>query len=138
VNNFAAIDATPAVLAAVLGVLGLGVLGQFTISATQRRRRDFAVLKVLGVCRPQLTAVTCWQASVVAAAALALGIPAGIAGGRAAWLLFADQAGLSGQVMLPLLVVWMIPATLGAALLVAWLPARSVARLAPGTILHAE
>ncbi len=30
VSNYAAIDATPAVLAAVLAVLGLGVLAQFT------------------------------------------------------------------------------------------------------------
>ncbi len=138
VNNYAAIDATPAVLAAVLASLGLGVLAQYTVSATQRGRRDFAILKVLGACRPQLTAAACWQATVVAAAALALGIPTGIAAGRTAWLLFSAQAGLPGQVTVPLPVLWVIPATLGAAILIAWPPARSVARIAPGTTLRTE
>jgi hypothetical protein len=41
-------------------------------------------------------------------------------------------------VIVPLPVLWMIPATLGTAILIAWPPARSVARLAPGTTLRAE
>ena len=42
VNNYAAIDGTPAVLAGVLAVLGLGVLAQFTVASARRRRRDYA------------------------------------------------------------------------------------------------
>ena len=53
VNNYAAIDATPAVLAAVLALLGLGVLAQFTVASARRSRRDFAILKVLGMTPPR-------------------------------------------------------------------------------------
>ena len=95
VTNYASIDATPAVLAAILAVLGLAVLAQFTTASARRRRRDFAVLKVLGMVRSQLGAVTCWQVSTVTAVALLAGLPLGIAGGRWAWQLFASQAGLA-------------------------------------------
>jgi MacB-like periplasmic core domain/FtsX-like permease family len=64
VNNYAAIDGTPAVLAGVLAVLGLGVLAQFTVASARRRRRDYAILKVLGLRRAQLRAVALWQAAL--------------------------------------------------------------------------
>ena len=51
VTNYAAIDATPEVLAGVLAVLGLAVLAQFILASARRRRRDFALLKVLGMFR---------------------------------------------------------------------------------------
>ncbi len=94
VSNYAAIDGTPAVLAAVLAILGLGVLAQFTIASARRSRRDYAILKVLGMTRRDLRAVAFCQAATVTVAALVLGIPLGIAGGRWAWQLFAGQAGL--------------------------------------------
>jgi hypothetical protein len=82
VNNYAAIDGTPAVLAGVLAVLGLGVLAQFTVASARRRRRDYAILKVLGLRRAQLRAIALWQASAVTVAALVIGIPLGIAAGH--------------------------------------------------------
>lgn len=65
VDNFARIDGTPEVLAAILAVLGLAVLGQFAVVSARRRRHDFAVLKTLGLLRRQLAAVTAWQVTVV-------------------------------------------------------------------------
>ena len=138
VNNYAAIDGTPTVLAGVLAVLGLGVLAQFTVASARRRRRDYAVLKVLGLRRAQLRAVALWQASAVTAAALVIGIPLGVAAGRWAWQLFASQAGLSGGAVTPLPVLWLIPAALAAAALVALPAARSVARIAAATTLRSE
>jgi hypothetical protein len=138
VSNYAAIDATPAVLAGVLAALGLGVLAQFTVSATRRRRRDFAILKVLGTTRGQLASVACWQAATVTAAGLTLGIPVGIGGGRVAYLLFSGQVGLPNEAVVPLPVLWMIPVTLAAAVLIAFPPARSVARVAAATTLRSE
>ena len=102
VNNFAAIDATPAVLAAVLALLGLGVLAQFTIASARRSRRDFAILKVLGMTRRDLRAVSFCQAATVTVAGLAVGIPLGIVGGHWAWQLFAGQAGLPPDAITPL------------------------------------
>ena len=138
VNNFAGIDATPAVLAAVLAVLGLGVLAQFTISSARRGRHDFAVLKVLGMTRRDLRAVAFCHAATVIVAALAVGIPLGVAGGRWAWQLFAGQAGLPPDAVTPLPVLWMIPVALALAVAVAAPTARSVARVRTTATLRAE
>jgi hypothetical protein len=138
VANYASIDATPLVLAGVLAVLGLAVLAQFILASARRRRRDFAVLKVLGMFRRDLSAVGFWQVATVTVVALAVGVPLGIAGGRWAWQLFAGQAGLPGGAITPLSVLWMIPATLLAAALVALPPARSVARVPAAATLRSE
>jgi hypothetical protein len=138
VNNYAAIDGTPAVLAAVLALLGLGVLAQFTIASARRSRRDFAILKVLGMTRRDLRAVSFCQAATVTVAGLAVGIPLGILGGHWAWQLFAGQTGLPPDTITPLPVLWIIPATLAVALLVASPTARSVSRLPATAALRAE
>ena len=93
-------------------MLGLAVLAQFILASARRRRRDFALLKVLGMFRRELSAVAFWQVATVTAVALVVGVPLGIAGGRWAWQLFADQAGLPPDAITPLPVLWMIPATL--------------------------
>jgi hypothetical protein len=138
VANYASIDATPIILAGVLAVLGLAVLAQFILASARRRRHDFAMLKVLGMFRRDLRAVAFWQVATVTAAALAAGVPLGIAGGRWAWQLFANQAGLPAGAITPLPVLWMIPATLLAAALVALPPARSVARVPAAATLRSE
>jgi putative ABC transport system permease protein len=138
VNNYAAIDATPEILAGVLALLGLVVLAQFIFASARRGRRDFALLKVLGMFRRDLSAVAFWQVATVTAVALVVGIPLGIAGGRWAWQLFANQAGLDPGTITPLPVLWMIPATLAVAALVALPPARSVARIPAAATLRSE
>ena len=138
VNNYAAIDATPEILAGVLAVLGLAVLAQFVLASARARRRDFALLKVLGMFRREISAVAFWQVATVTAVALAVGVPLGIAAGRWAWHLFANQAGLPPDPVTPLSVLWMIPATLLIAALVALPPARSVARVPAAATLRSE
>jgi hypothetical protein len=138
VNNYAAIDGTPVILAGVLAVLGLAVLAQFILASARRRRRDFALLKVLGMFRRDLSAVALWQVATVTAVALVVGMPLGIAGGRWAWQLFANQAGLPTDAITSLPVLWIIPATLLVAALVALPPARSVARVPAAATLRSE
>jgi ABC-type antimicrobial peptide transport system permease subunit len=138
VNNYAAIDATPVILAGVLAVLGLAVLAQFILASARRRRRDFALLKVLGMFHRDLSAIALWQVATVTAVALVVGVPLGIAGGRWAWQLFANQAGLPTDAITPLPVLWMIPATLLIAALIALPPARSVARVPAAATLRSE
>jgi ABC-type lipoprotein release transport system permease subunit len=138
VTNYAAIDATPQVLAGVLAVLGLAVLAQFVVTSARRRRRDFAILKVLGLARAQLRSVTFWQVSTVTLVALAIGTPLGVAGGHWAWQLFASQAGLSSAGVIPLPLLWMIPVTLLAANLIALPTARTASRLRTGATLRSE
>ena len=82
ITNYASIDRTPAILAALLAVLGIAALGQFIVLSGRRRRRDFAILKALGMFRRQVSAITAWQASTLTGLALLAGLPLGIAAGR--------------------------------------------------------
>ena len=80
VVNYARIDGTPEVLAGILALLGLAVLAQFAMDSARRRRRDFAVLRTLGLLRGQLIAITAWQAAAMTGLALLVGLPLGVAG----------------------------------------------------------
>ena len=54
----------------------------------RRRRRDFAILKALGLLRRQVSSITAWQVSILTGLALLAGLPLGIAVGRWSWALF--------------------------------------------------
>jgi hypothetical protein len=138
VANYALIEGTPEVLAGILAVLGLVVLGQFVVASARRRRRDFAIMKVLGLVRRQLSAVTAWQVTTLTALALLVGLPLGVAGGHWAWALFADGAGLSPDAITPASLLWIIPATIAAANIVALRPGLLIARLSPAAVLRTE
>ena len=94
VTNYAGIDATPTVLAALLAVIGVAVLGQFIVISGRRRRRDFAIFKALGMSRRQVSSITAWQISTLTGLALLIGLPLGVAAGRWAWAIFARSLGI--------------------------------------------
>ncbi len=138
-SNYARIDATPEVLAGVLAVLGLAVLGQFAMSSARRRRREFAILKTLGLLRRQLAAITAWQVTALTALALLVGLPLGVAVGHWAWALFANEVGLSTDAITPVTVVLlMVPAAILAAIAVTLPSGRHSARLNPAAVLRSE
>ena len=138
-SNYARIDATPEVLAGVLAVLGLAVLAQFAMSSARRRRREFAILKTLGLLRRQLAAITAWQVTALTALALLAGLPLGVAVGHWAWALFADEVGLSTDAITPVTVVLlMVPAAILAAIAVTLPAGRHSARLSPAAALRSE
>jgi FtsX-like permease family len=138
-SNYARIDATPEVLAGVLAVLGLAVLGQFAMSSARRRRREFAILKTLGLLRRQLAAITAWQVTTLTALALLAGLPLGVAVGHWAWALFADEVGLSTDAITPVtLVLLTVPAAILAAVAVTLPAGRRCARLRPAAVLRSE
>jgi putative ABC transport system permease protein len=137
--DYARIDTTPLILAGLLAILGLGVLAQFAFQSGKARRRDFAVLRTLGLRRGQLAVATCWQISAITAVALVIGLPAGAAAGRWAWALFADVLGMSPGSGSPIkLGLLLIPCALAAANLVALAPGRSSTRPRPAELLRAE
>lgn len=139
VTNYARIDGTPEVLAGILAILGLAVLGQFAVASARRRRRDFAILRTLGLLRRQLTAVTAWQVTTLTALALLAGLPLGVAAGHWAWGLFAANAGISPGAITPMpLVLLMIPGAILAANAIALPPGRHCARLNPAAVLRSE
>ena len=139
VTNYASIDATPTVLAALLAVIGVAVLGQFIVMSGRRRRRDFAIFKALGMSRRQVSSITAWQVSTLTGFALLAGLPLGVAAGRWSWAIFARGLGIPDGAITPLLpVLLMVPAVIVIANAVAFWPGRATARLKPAEVLRAE
>jgi hypothetical protein len=139
VTNYASIDRTPAVLAGLLAVIGAAVLGHFIVLSGRRRRRDFAVLKALGIFRRQVSAIIAWQVSALTGLALLVGLPLGIAVGRWSWLLFCRGLGIPAVPVTPIRpVLIMVPAVILVANAVAFWPGRATARRKPAEVLRAE
>jgi ABC-type antimicrobial peptide transport system permease subunit len=139
VVNFGQVRDLPQILAALLSVLAVITMVHLLVTAIQRRRRELAVLRTLGCVPRQISAAIAWQATAVAGIALALGIPLGLASGRALWSAVAGNLGVVVQPTIPWLwVALLVPAALILANLVAAVPAASAARIAPATILRAE
>jgi predicted lysophospholipase L1 biosynthesis ABC-type transport system permease subunit len=119
-------------------MLGLAVLGQFTLLSGRRRRRDFAILKTLGLLRRQVSAITAWQVTTLAVLALLAGLPLGIAAGHWAWSLFADNLGISPGAITPVSLLAIAPLVIVAANAIAFWAGRATAQLSPAEILHSE
>jgi len=130
---------TPLVLGAVLALLAVGTLAHVLLTGVRRRRRDLAVLKTLGLLRPQLLRLVAWQATALAGAALLAGLPLGLLAGRWAWQVFAGSAGVGSQADVPVaLVLLVVPVTLILANLLAAVPGWTAARIRPALILRSE
>ncbi len=139
IKDYTGIRDTPLVLGAVLGLLAVGTLAHVLLTGVRRRRRDLSVLKTLGLLGSQMIRVVCWQASALAAVALAVGLPLGVLAGRWSWALFAGSVGVGGQADVPVaLIVAAIPATLLLASLIAAGPGWAAARIRPALILRSE
>jgi putative ABC transport system permease protein len=133
------VDYLPFVLAAILVALGVCTLAHAAVTAVRRERRQLAVLKALGFARRQLSATVAWQATTLAVLALAVGIPAGLAGARVSWDLFARDLGLVASPTMPLVPLLVLaPTTVLVANLVAVGPGRAARRVRPASILRAE
>jgi len=129
----------PLALAGFLVLLAAGAVGHALATAVRRRRHELAVLRALGITRMQSRLVVVTQASVVAAAGLAFGVPLGVAFGRITWRLVAQGTPLAYH---PPLAVWALAligplALLAANLLAAW-PGQRAARLRSAQVLRAE
>jgi len=139
IKDYAAISGTPLALGAVLAVLAIGTLAHVLLTGVRRRRRDVAVLKTLGFTRSQVQGVVAWEATALAAAALLIGIPAGVIAGRWAWALFAGAVGVNSRATVQVAFVLLaIPATLVLANLIAVWPGWRAARLRPAVVLRTE
>jgi ABC-type antimicrobial peptide transport system permease subunit len=137
--NFGRVQDLPLLLGAALGLLALGTVVHLLLTAVRRRRRDFAILRVIGLTRGQVRATVGWQAATLACAALAIGVPAGVLLGRAAWRVFTGQFGILPVVAVPgQALAAMAAIALAVAVAAAALPGESAARSAPATILRSE
>lgn len=137
--DFGQVRELPFVLAGILGGLATATLAHVLTSAVRRRRRDLAVLKALGFSRAQVRTVVMVGALTHVVAALAIGLPLGLALGRLAWNLFAEWQGIVAEVVVPLPALALaVPAGLLLAVALALVPARRAARTSPAVALRAE
>jgi ABC-type lipoprotein release transport system permease subunit len=129
----------PGLLAGLVALLALGTVAHALITAVRRRRRDLAILKTLGFARGQITQTVAWQATTFALVATLIGMPLGVAGGRWAWRLVAEQLGVvAGPVAPPVPLLAIAAGALLIANLIAAGPGWAAARIQPGTALRAE
>ncbi len=137
--NLQSVAALPLVLAGLVALLGAVTIGNTITIFVRRRRRDLAILKTLGFRRRQIAATVAWQATSFMLAALALGLPLGVAAGRSAWDLAASQLQSAAPPVVPALAIALIvPAALLAGNALAAMPARTAARTAPAISLRQE
>jgi hypothetical protein len=137
--NFGQVEDLPLLLGLALGAAALLTLAHLLLTAVHRRRRDLAVLRVLGLTGRQARATVSWMAVTITLAALAAGVPVGIACGRLAWEFFAGQLGVQQVTVLPVVpVAVLIASGVALAVAVAALPGARASRPRPAAILRAE
>ena len=94
VANLIGVQFLPRVLGVFLGLLALAAVGHALATSVRRRRHDLGIVRAVGfVARDVLRALTT-QSWTLVAIGLVLGIPLGIAVGRVAWQVVADQIGV--------------------------------------------
>ena len=138
-TNLRNVRTLPVVLAAFLAVLAVAALSHVLLTSAQRRRRDFAVLRAVGLTRTGGRVVLNWQGTAIGFVGLLVGIPLGIAAGRTGWDWVAGSVPL--QVVHPfaaVALVLLVPVALVIANAVAVWPGRRVARLRPSQVLRSE
>jgi hypothetical protein len=138
-TNLRNVRTLPVLLAIFLGLLAAGAVTHVLFSSSGRRRRDFAVLRSLGVNRRGTRAVLNAQGSTIGLVGLVLGIPLGLAAGRAAWRWISRQVPLEFIPPIALIaVVAVIPVTMIIVNVLALWPGHRIARMHPAEVLRAE
>jgi ABC-type antimicrobial peptide transport system permease subunit len=139
VGDFGGIEALPLLIAVVFTGAAAAALAHALFTSVRRRRRDLAVFKTLGFTRGQVIAAVASQATTIAAIGLLVGLPFGVAVGRFAWNVFAEDLGVVPEAVTPVeLTALVVPAAMLLANLIAALPARSAAHTRPALVLRAE
>ena len=137
--NFGRVQRLPLVLAALLGALAIATMAHLLVSSIRRRRRELAILKTVGFASGQVRATVAWQATTLAAVAVAVGVPCGLAAGRWIWTLFANQLGTVAPPTVSIATIaTLVVGTVVIANLIALLPGRAAARVRPALVLRSE
>ena len=82
----------PVIVVVTIGMLGLFAAGHALLLAVQRRGRDLAVLRALGMRPGDIRRVVGWQAVTMTIVAVVIGIPAGLVLGRVVWTAIAQSS----------------------------------------------
>jgi ABC-type antimicrobial peptide transport system permease subunit len=137
--NFGQVQDLPLLLAGLVAALAAATLVHTLVTSIRRRRRDLAILKMIGFAPTQVRWAVAWQATTFVSAALLIGLPVGIAMGRVIWTAFAHQLGtLANPVTPSLQLLLTIPGAVVLSNVVAAIPAVMAGRMKPAPVLRAE
>jgi hypothetical protein len=137
--NAAQMGSQPLALALTLAAAAVLALGVALLGSVRQRRRQLALLKILGLTRRQVREVIAWQATVILLVAAAIGVPLGLAAGHWAWTSFAASLGVVPVTIVPgLALLAGFVTLLAAGNLLAAIPASVAARTKPAVMLRAE
>jgi FtsX-like permease family len=121
--------------------VGLGCIGLFhaLLVSTRRRLVELAVLRALGLRRPQVRETILVQALALAAAGAVIGVPVGLITGRLVWRTLVAGVGAVADPAIPwALVAVTVPLAAIVAALLSWAPGRSAVSALPADQLRAE
>jgi ABC-type antimicrobial peptide transport system permease subunit len=129
----------PLALGVFFALLATATVAHALVTTVRRRRHELAVLRSLGFTRRQTRLAIAWQATLIAAAGVIVGVPSGIVAGRLVWRWLADSFPVVYVPPLAVLaMVLVVPAAILLANLLAAVPARSAARIRPAEALRTE
>jgi ABC-type lipoprotein release transport system permease subunit len=138
-TNLQNVELLPTILGISLAVLALAALSYVLVVTGRARRRDFAVMRAMGLDRRGSRLVVLAQASVIAVVALVVGVPLGVLVARIVWREVSNRVPLLYvQPASAVAIAITVPAFLiGAAVVAAW-PAFRVAQTQPASVLRTE
>lgn len=135
--NFGQAVNFPALLGVTLALFGAATLAHLLFVTVARRRREIALLKVLGFVRRQVGTAVSSQATTVAVVGVIVGVPTGIAVGHVVWLAFASNLGAVPLAVVPVgLVAAIVAGVVVVSNVLALVPAALAARLHPAEALR--
>ena len=135
----ASMRAVPLLVGGLLAVAAAAGLAFAIAMSVRGRRRELGTLRALGFTGGQLRSTVLVQSLATSIAALAIGVPVGLAAGRVAWRVFAERLGVGTQ---PSVSAWWVLATVAGGILVAVvagaIPSRSAARTDATAVLRSD
>ena len=129
----------PLALAGFFALLACATVAHALVTTVRRRRHDLAVLRSIGFTRRQTRRAIAWQATLIAAVGIVVGVPLGIAAGRVAWRWLADDFPIvyvPPFALLAVLIVASVAIVLANALAAG--PAHVAGRIRPAEALRVE
>jgi hypothetical protein len=136
VNFGQAID-FPLLLGGTLALFGAAMLVHLLFVSVSRRRRQYALLRVLGMYRRQVAATLCWQSVTVSLIGVVLGVPLGVAIGRTVWHAFAIKLGVVPvDVVSTVAMLLLVAGIVIAALVLSLVPSALSTRVQPAEALR--
>ena len=109
IDNLGQLGRLPEVLTAFLAVIGVAAVANALWVSAKRRRRDLAVLRVLGHTPSDAGVVVLVMAVVATAVGAVIGLPVGVALGRTLWRVVAESAAVQGDARVTMAVVLGVP-----------------------------